>query len=150
MKLLSFAMMTKTAMTKFLVILGLGLSLTACGGSDSDSKASMSKTTALGVNGYLWQASLEVLDFMSFEAIDARSGAIVSEWYTDPNEKTERVKVTVRFLSQQLRSDGIRVTVVRQKNEAGTYVTLPVKAVTGIKIQNSILDYARTLRQAAG
>lgn len=133
---------------KTTLVLLISLSLGACGmfGSDDDNNLKP-KTTAIGVNGYLWQATLDTLDFMSVSNSDPRGGVIVTEWHTDPNSKDERVKVTVRFLTQQLRSDGLKVIVVRQKNENGRWVNQPVAATTELKLQDTILVAARNLKQ---
>lgn len=135
-----------TKLIKVLAILGLATTMVACSGSKKD-KGMEPKTTAIGVNGYLWQATLDTLDFMSISESNPQGGVIVTEWYVDPNSKDERVKVTVRFLGERLRSDGVKVIVVRQKNEGGTWVNQPVNAETGLKLQDTILVAARILKQ---
>ncbi|WND03696.1 DUF3576 domain-containing protein [Temperatibacter marinus] len=134
----------KTAM-----IVAVGLTLGACSifGGDKGGKNIEPKTTALGVNGYLWQATLDTLDFMSVSSSDPSAGFIVTEWHTDPNSKDERIKVTVRFLTEQLRSDGLKVIVVRQKNMDGSWVNQDVAAGTELRIQDAILLAARNLKQ---
>lgn len=134
--------------TRVVIVSSLALSVSACGmfGGNNGDRGIAPKTTALGVNGYLWQATVDVLSFMSIASADARSGMIITEWYTDPNVADERVKVTVQFLTEDLRSDGIKVTPVRQRRENNTWITLPVKAATGIQVQNSILDQARQIK----
>lgn len=134
------------------MILSLAATLGACsvfgGGSKDESLGP--RTTAIGVNGYLWQAALDTLSFLPFAQIEASGGIIVSEWYSEPENPNERVKVTVRFLSEELRSDGLKVIVVRQQREAGSWITMPVQAATALQIEEAILMAARKMRLNEG
>jgi len=135
--------------TRSLMIVSLVAALGACsmfGGSDGDSSSVKPRTTAIGVNGYLWQATLDTLSFLPFAQVEPAGGIIVSEWYTAPENPEERVKVTVRFLSQELRSDGVQVTVLRQQRQGGTWITMPVQAATGLQIEEAIMTAARKMR----
>lgn len=137
-----------------LLVLSLSLMLGACstisglfgGGDDKDGSDFAPRTTAIGVNGYLWQASLDTLSFMPFDQIEPAGGVILTDWHSTPDAPNERVKVAVRFLSETLRSDGFKVTVVRQEKRAGSWVTVPVQAATALKIEEAILVQARRLR----
>ncbi|WP_262693411.1 DUF3576 domain-containing protein [Kordiimonas aquimaris] len=133
----------KTAM-----ILSLSMMLTACGifGGGDDGKSLRPVTTALGVNGYLWQATLDTLAFLPIDNAYPSSGAIISDWYSTADAPDERVKVAVYFRSEQLRSDGIKVNVVRQERRDGAWLTVPVQAATVLQIEEAILQQARTLR----
>ena len=146
-------------LARFGLVLAASALLAACGifgGDDKDARRIEEKTTALGVNGYLWQASLETLSFMPIDSADPAAAVIVTGWHTDPATPTERVKVMVRFLSEKLRSDGIRVSVVREaragSDQAGSgdaWVAVPVQAATALQIEEAILAKARTLRVGA-
>src|SRR6476659_161915 len=68
-----------------------------------------SEVTAIGVNSYLWRASLETLSFMPLLQADSAGGVIVTDWYANPDNPGERVKVTVTILDQDLRADALRV-----------------------------------------
>ncbi|GHF15315.1 hypothetical protein GCM10017044_06820 [Kordiimonas sediminis] len=130
-------------------LLGLTLTLGACSmfGGDDDVKSTLEpKTTALGVNGYLWQATLDTLSFLPIQNADPRAAVIVSDWHSTPDMPNERVKVTVSFLSQALRSDGIRVAVSRQELKEGQWIAVPVQAQTALQIEEAILTKARMLR----
>ena len=59
----------------------------------------------------LWRASLEVLDFIPMTTVDYAGGMIISDWYTDGDKTNESVKITLRFLSNEIRSDSLKVTV---------------------------------------
>ena len=58
----------------------------------------------------LWRASLEVLDFMPLSTVDYSGGMIVSDWYSE-NDQNESIKITVRFLSNEVRSENLKVIV---------------------------------------
>ncbi len=134
---------------RLIALLGLTLSLGACslfGGDDDVNTTLEPKTTALGVNGYLWQATLETLSFMPIEGADPRAAVIVTDWHSTADMPNERVKVTVAFLSEALRSDGIRVSVSRQELTDGQWVSVPVQAQTTLQIEEAILTKARILR----
>ena len=132
------------------LVLSLGLALGACsmfgGGDDEEARNIAPLTTALGVNGYLWQATLETLSFMPIDNADPAGAVIVTDWHSTADTPNERVKVTVRFLSERLRSDGIAVNVVRQELQSGNWITVPVQASTLLQIEEAILARARTLK----
>ena len=126
------------------------LSLAACGGKDRP-KADMaaSKVTTIGVNSYLWRASLEALSFMPLLQTDSNGGVIVTDWYANPNNPNERMKVTVTILDQDLRADALRVAASRQVSQNGQWVDAPVQAATVQKLEDIILSKARDLRRQA-
>lgn len=136
-------------MAKSLMILALIAPLSACGmfgGSDNDTKTLRPETTAIGVNGYLWQATLDTLSFMPFQSVDSSSGVIMTDWVLQPDAPNERVKVSVLFQGQILRSDGIKVNVSRQEKQGDDWVVAPVKASTGLEVEEAILTRARQLK----
>ena len=132
------------------LIAALALGLTGCG-QKSRPKADLaaSRVTTIGVNSYLWRASLEALSFMPLLQTDSAGGVIVSDWYTNPRNPGERVKVTVTILDQDLRADALRVAASRQVAQNGCWVDAPVQAATVQKLEDIILTKARDLRRSA-
>jgi hypothetical protein len=126
------------------------LALVSCGKKDRP-KADLaaSRITTIGVNSYLWRASLEALSFMPMLQTDSNGGVIVTDWYANPNNAGERMKVTVTILDQDLRADALRVAASRQVAQAGTWVDAPVQAATVQKLEDIILTKARDLRRGA-
>ena len=109
--------------------------------------AQTQSTAALGVNSYLWRATLDTLAFLPLTSADPIGGTIITDWYVNPQAPTERLKVTVYILDTRLRADGLNVTVFKQTKDAtGQWVDAPVSAQTDIDIENSILTRARQLR----
>ena len=58
----------------------------------------------------MWRASLEVLDFIPLTTVDYSGGVIITDWYND-NVGNDAIKVTVRFLSNEVRTNSIKVVV---------------------------------------
>ncbi len=139
------------------VALSLLATLPACsmlgmggGKAKAGQKADMaaSRVTAIGVNAYLWRASLDALSFMPLVQADANSGVLVTDWYTNPANPGERMKLTVSILDQDLRADALRVAASRQISQEGVWVDAPVQAATVQKLEEIILTKARDLRRA--
>ena len=59
----------------------------------------------------LWRASLEVLDFLPLSNVDYSGGIIITEWYNEGTSNDEAIKITIRFLSNEIRSDGLSVII---------------------------------------
>jgi hypothetical protein len=108
-----------------------------------------SQVTTIGVNAYLWRASLDTLAFAPLAQSDSNGGVIVTEWYTNPQNASERAKVTVAILDRDLRADALRVTAARQTLQGGQWVDAPVTAATVQRLEEIILTRARDLRRAA-
>ena len=63
----------------------------------------------------LWRASLDVLDFMPLTSANYSGGVIITDWYTQDGNEDESIKITIRFLSNEIRSDAINVDVFYKK-----------------------------------
>lgn len=130
-------------------MLALGLAACASGDDRPGSDVAASRVTSIGVNSYLWRASLEALSFMPLAQADSAGGVIVTDWYANPARPDERVKVTVSILDQDLRADALRVAASRQVLQSGSWVDAPVQAATVQKLEDIILTKARDLRRSA-
>jgi hypothetical protein len=135
-----------------LALLGVAaLGLAGCGGGKERPKADLaaSQVTTIGVNSYLWRASLDSLSFMPLLQADSSGGVIITDWYANPSNPNERMKVTVSILDQDLRADALRVAASRQVAQGGGWVDAPVQAATVQKLEEIILTRARDLRRSA-
>jgi DNA-binding cell septation regulator SpoVG len=74
---------------------------------------------------------------------------IVTDWYANPQNTNERVKVSVSILDQDLRADALRVAASREVLQNGVWVAAPVQAATVQKLEDIILTKARDLRRSA-
>jgi len=131
-------------------VIALGLALAACGGGERPQvDLAASRVTTIGVNSYLWRAALDTVSFMPLLQTDSNGGVIVTDWYVNPNTPTERMKLTVTILDQDLRADALRVAASRQTQANGQWVDAPVQAATIQKLEGIILTRARDLRRSA-
>ena len=62
----------------------------------------------------MWRASLEILDFLPLSTVDYSGGMIVSDWYTG-DSSDEAIKISIRFLSNEIRSDSLKIVVHKKK-----------------------------------
>jgi hypothetical protein len=119
------------------------------GGSGGKDAAAGAGGGGVGVNSYLWRASLDSISFMPLASADPFGGVIITEWFSPPETPAERFKINVFILGRDLRADGVRAAVFRQKRDAaGTWSEAPVEAQTATDLENSILARARQLRVA--
>ncbi len=112
--------------------------------------------TGIGVNAFLWRASLDTVSFMPLSSADPFGGVIITDWYSPPESPNERFKVNIFILGRDLRADGVRARVFRQVNSgqvsaggSGGWQDAPVGETTGLDLENAILTRARELRIAA-
>jgi hypothetical protein len=105
--------------------------------------------TGIAVNSYLWRASLDTISFMPLASADPFGGVIITDWYTPPEAHDERFKVNIYILGRDLRADGVRAAVFRQKQDGtGGWLDVAVEQKTTIDLENAILTRARQLRIA--
>lgn len=103
----------------------------------------------IGVNAFLWRATLDTLSFMPLSSADPWGGVINYDWYTDPQTPNERFKTTVFILDTRLRADALNVTVTKEVRDAGgQWVGAAVAAQTETDLENAILTKARQLNLA--
>jgi hypothetical protein len=101
----------------------------------------------IGVNSFLWRASLDTLSFMPLSEVDPFGGVIITDWYANPEMTSERFKVTVYILDTRLRADALSVNVFRQvREENGGWIDAQTGEQTAYDIENAILTTARQLR----
>ncbi len=125
--------------------------LAACGGGNERPTADLAaaQVNTIGVNSYLWRAALDTVSFAPLLQADSAGGVIVTDWYANPSNPEERVKMTITVLDTDLRADALRVAAARQVNQAGAWVEAPVQAATVQKLEDIILTKARELRRQA-
>lgn len=104
-------------------------------------------STGISVNGFLWRAALDTISFMPLSQADPFGGIILTDWYRPAETQRERFKVNVYILDSELRADGLRVSVFRQRLDAsGVWLDAKVSADTGTNLENAILKRARQMR----
>ena len=91
----------------------------------------------------MWRATLEILDFLPLANVDYSGGIITTDWYNEGTSSDESIKITVRFLSNEIRSDGIRIIV--HKKRCNVQQNCTVKKITSVleqELQVAILKKA--------
>ena len=132
-----------------IALIASGLMLAGCGGLPLVGGAKEPKVDyqrGIGVNGYLWRATLDTLSFMPLLNADPWGGVVNYDWYTNPQTPNERFKATVFILDTRLRADALNVTVTKEvKGSDGQWTAAPVAAHTETDLENAILTKARQL-----
>ena len=73
----------------------------------------------------MWRASLDILDFMPLTSADYGGGLIITDWYNDQKETSNSIKISVRFLTNEIRSDALKISVFSK--ECGASIDCKVK-----------------------
>ena len=114
-----------------------------------DEKAAL-RGGGIGVNSFLWRASLDIVSFMPLSSADPFGGVIITDWFAPPDITIERFKMTVYILGRTLRADGVKVAVFKQaRGTSGEWVDAAVDSATVTNLENRILERARQLRTAS-
>jgi len=96
----------------------------------------------------LWRASLDTLDFMSFSNVDYSGGLIITDWYSE-NQNNQSIKITVRFLSNEIRADGLKISL-HQKicGENNSCAITQIESSLNEEIKSTILRKAALMKKA--
>ena len=68
----------------------------------------------------MWRASLEILDFLPLSTVDYSGGVIISDWYSDRTSQNEAIKISVRFLSNEIQTNSLNIIVHRKMCSTAT------------------------------
>ena len=63
----------------------------------------------------LWRASLDVIDFMPLSSVNYSGGIIITDWYSNERSQNESIKITIRFLTNEIRSDALNIKIFTRK-----------------------------------
>lgn len=102
----------------------------------------------LGVNSFLWRATLDTLAFMPLASADPFGGVVLTDWYEDPKAQGERFKVNALILDRQLRANSIKISAFKQRKDPKTNQWVDVAVDPGVtrKMEDAVLTRARELR----
>ena len=90
---------------------GRGISLKNLGGGG--------KTTyEFSTSNPLWRATLDIIDFIPLTTVDYSGGLIISDWYNDGKNENEAIKISVRFMSNEIRADSLKIQVFKKNCSA--------------------------------
>tara|TARA_B100000214_G_C23897848_1_gene595001 strand:+ start:471 stop:1010 length:540 start_codon:yes stop_codon:yes gene_type:complete len=84
----------------------------------------------------LWRATFDVIDFMPLVTVDYAGGMIVTDWYTDANTTNDSLKFTIRFLSNEVRADSLKIIIHKKTCKVETNCI--VKKIASNRLENTI------------
>ncbi len=117
--------------------MGRGISLKGAFGGNKSTNYEFSTSNPL------WRASLETIDFMPLTTVDYSGGIIITDWYSDGAGTNDSIKITLRFLSNEVRSDSIKVIVHNKKCKINENCTVrEIDSKIKFELQKSILAKA--------
>lgn len=109
---------------------GRGISLGGLGRS--------STTYDFSTSNPMWKATLEILDFLPLSTVDYSGGIIITDWYNDAQLQDTSLKITVRFLSNEIGAGNIKI-IVHEKNCKGNVNNCSIKEIDS-RIKNELLS----------
>ena len=98
----------------------------------------------------MWRASLEILDFLPMTTVDYSGGIIISDWYSDNNSANQdSIKITIRFLSNEIRSDSLKIIVHKKKcsTQQSCSVNLMSNSTISQELRTSIIKKASLIER---
>ena len=101
----------------------------------------------LNINLFIWQASLDILSStMPLASVDSNSGIIITDWYNLKGKENERIKISVLVSTQELRADGVKVSMFRQILKSNTWKNVNVNPNIAQKLERKIIKRAGSLQ----
>lgn len=127
--------------------------LTACAipsepGGPTTSDVRLQNRVTLGVNIYLWYATLDTLSSLPLISADPFGGVVITDWYTSPRNQSERLKVVAYIQDRALRADAIKIEVFRQEKDGVDWQGPDPTPESARKLEGIILTRARELKLA--
>ena len=114
---------------------------------DSKKGFDRNEGNGIGINSFLWRATLDTLSFMPLSSADPFGGVIITDWYSVPENPDDRFKMTIYILDRRLRADGIKVAVFKQtRDNAQGWLNAEITGNTAVQLENAILTRARQIR----
>ena len=105
-------------------------------------------TTEFASSNVLWRATLEILDFLPLANVDYSGGLVITDWYSDSTTVDESLKITVRFLSTDIRADGLIILVHKKTcNKQGICRVKKVSSTLEKEIKDAILTRATMMQK---
>ena len=102
---------------------------------------------SLNINPFIWQASLDILSStMPLASVDSNSGIIITDWYNLKGKENERIKISILVSTQELRADGVKVSVFKQVLRANAWKNANINPNIAQKLERKIITKAGSLQ----
>ena len=98
----------------------------------------------------MWRASLDLLEFTPLSNVDYSGGIIITDWFSE-NSEQDPIKITIRFLSTEIRADGLKVIIYKKickKNDKNNCQTIQDSTTLGQEIKLAILKKATIIQNS--
>ena len=95
----------------------------------------------------LWRASLDILDFTPLSNVDYSGGIIITDWFDNDNDKNSNLKISVQFLSTEIRADGLNVTIFEKNCIENVCKTRKLENNISNDIKKTILKQAALIKK---
>ena len=96
----------------------------------------------------MWRATLDILDFTPLSNVDYGGGIIITDWYSSESNLNESLKVSVQFLSNEIRADGIEIKIFKKKcNQSQSCNVAPLNSDLNQEIKLAILKKAAKIQK---
>lgn len=96
----------------------------------------------------LWRASLDILDFTPLSNVDYSGGIIITDWFDNENDKNSSLKISIKFLSNEIRVDGLEVSIFEKKCNNSNCSTKKLSSNISVEIKETILKKAALLEKS--
>lgn len=103
-------------------------------------------SNGIGVNSYLWRATLDTVYTMPLVSADPFGGVIITDWYQLAGNANERFKLNIVIVGSELRADGVRVSAFKQIKRGNVWEEAKVTPALGKEVEDKILNHARSMR----
>jgi len=92
----------------------------------------------------LWRASLDVIDFMPLSSVNYSGGIIITDWYSENSSQNESIKISIRFMTNEVRADALNIKVFNRKcsNNLLNCKIIETEGVLVTELKNEILKRA--------
>jgi hypothetical protein len=99
----------------------------------------------------MWQAAFDVIDFMPLVTVDYAGGMIITDWYTDANTTNDSLKFTIRFLSNEVRPDSLKIIIHKKtcKKTQSNCIVQKIASKLEDTIRSEIITKAAVLEAAS-
>jgi hypothetical protein len=114
---------------------------------DIGGQKNSNQTVNFGNSNVLWRATLKSLDFLPLISSDYSGGILIYDWYSENNNSKEQIKISIQFLSNELRSDSIKITAHKRICEnIDKCSNLIVDQKFADTVKENIITVARSLK----
>lgn len=124
---------------------GRGVSLKQMVGGGEGGKT----TYEFSTSNPMWRSSLEILDALPLSTVDYSGGLIITDWYSDSNSSNDSIKIMVRFLSNQVRSDSLKIIVHKKLCVKDNCVVKKIDSEIQMELRAAIIRKAAILEAEA-